>query len=421
MFYSPKRRVRPKATRLKPVSELVEDLDDLTCADGTATLTDRETKTFVQSNRSDELYIDFHVVTRHDHLDALGQGDLTGHIQSTDEELGTILVVERSVATTFFLLQNIDLAEEVGVRLDGAGLGDNFTTLDFLLVDTTEEETYIVTCFALVEELAEHLDTGNDGSLGTIVETDDLSGIIHVNGTSLDTSGNHGATAGDGEDILDRHEERLLVLTNGQRDIGINSVHELEDFLLPLRLSVESTKCGATDDGSVVTVEVVLAEEVADFHLNEVKHFLVVNKVDLVQEHNHLRNVHLLCEKHVLVGLGHGTVSSGNHEDCTVHLGSTSNHVLHVIGVTRAVDMRIVTICGLVLDVSGVDGDTTLLLFGSVVNLVERLDLGEALLCQNLGNSSGKSSLAVVNMADSADVYVGFVPFECFFCHNIMC
>ena len=58
--------------------------------------------------------------------------------------------MERSVATAFFLLQDVDLSEEVGMRLDGAGLGDNLTTLDFLLVDTTEEETHIVTCFALV-------------------------------------------------------------------------------------------------------------------------------------------------------------------------------------------------------------------------------------------------------------------------------
>ena len=82
--------------------------------------------------------------------------------------------------------------------------------------------------------------------------------------------------------------------------------------------------------------------------------------------------------------------------------------------------MSIVTICSLVLNVSGVDGDTALLLFGSVVDLVERLDFAETLGCKHLGDGCGQSGLAVVNVADGADVDMGFVPFECFFCHNIM-
>ena len=38
--------------------------------------------------------------------------------EGTDEELRTILVVERSVASALFLLQNVNLAEEVSVRSD---------------------------------------------------------------------------------------------------------------------------------------------------------------------------------------------------------------------------------------------------------------------------------------------------------------
>ena len=121
----------------------------------------------------------------------------------------------------------------------------------------------------------------------------------------------------------------------------------------------------------------------------------------------------------MLVGLGHGTVGCCYYEDSSVHLGGTGNHVLHVVGVARAIDMRIVTIGGLILDVCGVDGDTALLLLGSVVDLIERLDFAQTLGCQHLGDGGGKGGLTVVNMANCTDVNVGFSPFENFFCHNI--
>ncbi len=36
------------------------------------------------------------------------------------------------------------------------------TSLDLFLVNTAEEEAYVVTCFALIEDLAEHLNAGTD-------------------------------------------------------------------------------------------------------------------------------------------------------------------------------------------------------------------------------------------------------------------
>ena len=41
-------------------------------------------------------------------------------------------------------------------------MSDNLTSLDLLLVDTAEEQTYVVSSLTLVENLAEHLDTGNN-------------------------------------------------------------------------------------------------------------------------------------------------------------------------------------------------------------------------------------------------------------------
>ena len=87
-----------------------------------------------------------------------------------------------------------------------------------------------------------------------------------------------------------------------------------------------------------------------------------------------LRHVHLTGEQHVLVGLRHRTVRSGNYQDGTVHLSGTRNHVLHIVGVSRAVHVSVVAVGGLVLDVRRVDRDTALLLLGSVVDRVERTE-----------------------------------------------
>ncbi len=86
--------------------------------------------------------------------------------------------------------------------------------------------------------------------------------------------------------------------------------------------------------------------------------------------------------------------------------------------VIRVVNMGIVPLIGLILNMSGVDRDTTSLLFGSLVDGVISLELGLALKGQPLGDRSGQRGLAVVNMANGADVNMGFRSFEFCLCHG---
>ena len=120
----------------------------------------------------------------------------------------------------------------------------------------------------------------------------------------------------------------------------------------------------------------------------------------------------------MLAGLGHRAVGSSNHDDCTVHLSSTGNHVLHIVSVSRAVNVSVMTVGGLVLYVSGVDCDTALLFLGSVVDLVERLNLGKTGFSKHGGDSGGKGSFTVVNVTNGTDVYMRFGSFEFLFSHN---
>ena len=359
------------------------------------------------------------MVAGHNHVYACGQVNLTGHVHRTQIELGTIVVVERRVTATLFLLQDVDLSLELGVRGDRAGFSDYHTALNLFLVDTAEQQTYVVAGLALVEQLAEHLDTRTGRSQGLLLKTYDLDGIAYVDDTGLDTARYNGTAAGDREHVLDRHQERLLVLTLRDRNILVNSVHQLHDLVLPCRLAVQAAECGTADNGSVVAVIFVFRKQVANLHLDEVEHFGVVHHVALVQENNDAGNVHLTGEQHVLVGLGHRAVRCGNYQNGTVHLSGTGNHVLHIVGVSGAVYVSIVAVGRLVLNVRGVDRDTTLFLLRSVVDGVERTKLRQTFLSQNGRDSSGKGGLTVVNVSDGTDVHMRFRTVEFFFCHSI--
>jgi hypothetical protein len=93
------------------------------------------------------------------------------------------------------------------------------------------------------------------------------------------------------------------------------------------------------------------------FHLDELEQLGVVDHVGLVQEHDDVRHLDLAGEQDVLARLGHRAVGGRDDEDRAVHLSGARDHVLDVVGVTRAVDVRVVTVLRLVLDVRRVDRD----------------------------------------------------------------
>ena len=80
--------------------------------------------------------------------------------------------------------------------------------------------------------------------------------------------------------------------------------------------------------------EVVGRQQVTNFHLDQLEQLGVINHVGLVQEHDDVRNTNLTGQQDVLASLRHGAVSSRADQDRAVHLGSTGDHVLHVVSVT---------------------------------------------------------------------------------------
>ncbi len=399
---------------------LLDDFGYDASADGTTAFTDSETQTIFHRNGFDQSDSHLDVVTWHYHFNAFWQLAVTSHVSSTEVELWTVAFEERSMTAAFFLAQNVNFSGELGVRLNGAWLNQNLATLNVVTLGTTQQNAAVLASTTFVEQLAEHFNAGA-GSFLSVAQTNDLNFFLDANDTTLNTASYHGATTGDREYVFDWHQERLVDCTLWLWDVGIQSFYQTLNsggthFVVVL--AVQSHQSRTDDDRSVVTWEFVSAQQIAHFHLNQFQQLSVVNHVSLVQEDNDVRNAYLTGQQDVLTSLWHRTIGSRANQDRAVHLGSTSDHVFDVVGVTWAVNVRVVTNVRVVLYVRSVDGDTTSFFFWGAVDLVEVNTSRTENFGANASQSSGQSGFTVVNVTDSANVDVRFVTFKFFFSHD---
>src|SRR5919199_3009871 len=217
-----------------PAASLLDDLGDHPRANRAPALADREAQSLVHGDRLDQLDRHLDVVARHHHLGALREVRDPGHVRRAEVELGPVAVEERRVAAALLLLQAVDLGLELGVRRDRARLAEHLATLDVLALRAAEQAADVVARLALVEDLAEHLDAGHDGLVGLRLDADDLDLLAGLHDALLDAPGGDGAAAGDREDVLDRHQERLVERALGLRGVVVELLRELDDLLLLL-------------------------------------------------------------------------------------------------------------------------------------------------------------------------------------------
>src|SRR2546429_193135 len=189
---------------------LLDDFGDDSGPDRPTALPDGETETLVHGDRLNQLDLHRHVVTGHDHLGALRQLGHPGDVGGTEVELRPVAAEERRMAPALLLLEDIHLGLELGVRGDRLGLAQDLAALDLLALGAAQQAADVVARPALVEDLAEHLDTGHDSARRLRMDADDLDGLAALDDSLLDTPGGHRAAAGDREDVLDRHQERLV-------------------------------------------------------------------------------------------------------------------------------------------------------------------------------------------------------------------
>ena len=89
-----------------------------------------------------------------------------------------------------------------------------------------------------------------------------------------------------------------------------------------------------------------------------------------------------------------------------------------------AVNVSVVTGIGLILDVSDGDRDAALALLGSLVDVFEGREVGgcgavrAVVLGENLGDGRSQRGLAMVDVANGADVYMRLRAIELFLGHG---
>ena len=129
-----------------------------------------------------------------------------------------------------------------------------------------------------------------------------------------------------------------------QRNILVHRFHQLVDLGFPLGFAVQRAQCRAANDRNIVARELVLRQQLANFHLDQVRQFFVFHRIALVQEHHDAGNAYLASQQYVLLGLRHRSIGGRYNQNRAVHLRRAGDHVLDVVGVTGAVNVRVVTV-----------------------------------------------------------------------------
>ena len=254
--------------------------------------------------------------------------------------------------------------------------------------------------------------------LARLAEADDLHVLAHLHLAALDPARHHRAAPGDRENILDRHQEGLVDRAIRPRNVSVHRLHQLVDLGLPLGVAIQRQQRRAANHRRVLR-ELILAQQLANFHLHQVDQLFVLDRVALVQENQHAGNAHLARQQNVLLGLRHRAVGRRDHQYGAVHLRRAGDHVLDVVGVAGAIDVRIVPVLGLVLHVRRGDRDAALALFRRVVDRIEGTeDVLRIVLLQHLGDGRRQRRLAVIDVTNRSHVHVRLAAIKLFLRHK---
>ncbi|GIX62114.1 uncharacterized protein BcabD6B2_15490 [Babesia caballi] len=363
--------------------ELVDFGDEPRCHRLT-TLPKGKAKTLVDRHGMQKLDVALHVVARRRHFNVALQMDGAANVASADEGLRPVVGDEGVLAATLLRGEHVEVGVEFGVALVGAGLNEHEPTLNLVALYTLEEHADLVAGDPLAEALAEHLEAHAHGLLAGLGTAADLNGVADLDLALLDATSDDGALAGDGEDVVDGDQEGEVALPLGSQQKLVAGRQQLLNGLdVGLSGAVERLHCAALDDGGGVAVVAVLAEQLPDLKFHELEQLGVLQHVQLVEENHQAGHADLLGEQDVLL-----------------------------VGVTRAIHVAVVPVLRFVLYVGGVDGDAALALLRRPVDGLVRRVLSVASHGADLGQCRRERSLAMVHMADGADVEVFLVSHE---------
>src|SRR5690606_32760667 len=149
--------------------------------------------------------MDSQVITRHYHFNTIRKHNCSGYVSCTNVELWTVVVVEWSVAATFFFFKDINLSFKFSVWSYRTFFADNHTTTDVGFFDTSQQDTYVISSFSSIKDFTEHLNTSNCRCQFFCTHTNDVNNITCISYTSFNTSCCNSTTTSNREYIFDRH------------------------------------------------------------------------------------------------------------------------------------------------------------------------------------------------------------------------
>src|ERR1700744_93358 len=112
-------------------------------------------------------------------------------------------------AATFALAQHVPFSREVRVRVDRTRLRQHLATLHVFTLRAAQQDTHVVACLTLVEQLAEHFHA-RAGRLHRRLDPDDFDFFADLHDAALNATRHHRAATRDREHVFHRHQERTV-------------------------------------------------------------------------------------------------------------------------------------------------------------------------------------------------------------------
>src|SRR5438552_1649114 len=238
--------------------------------------------------------------------------------------------------------------------------------------------------------------------------------LAHLHHPPLHPPRHHRPPPRNREDVLDRHQKRLVHRPRRRRNIAVHRLHQLPDRLRRLRVLrlLVRLQRRPPDHRHVVPRKVVLLQQLPHLQLHQVQNLRVIHHVHLVHEHHQKRHVHLPRQQHMLARLRHRPIVGRHHQNRPVHLRGPRDHVLDVVRVPRTVDVRVVALARLVLHVRHRYRDPPLPLFRRIVDRAVLPDRDPLVLrVQHLRDRRRQRRLAVIDVPNRPHVHVRLRPF----------
>ncbi|MNJ87695.1 hypothetical protein D3C87_52220 [compost metagenome] len=307
------------------------------------------------------------------------------------------------------------------VWLDRTWLCQNLTTFHVFTLGTAQQYTNVVASLTLIQQFAEHFNTGTGGFL-CITDTNDFDFFADFDDAALDTTGHNCTATRDREHVFYWQQEGAVNCAFWCWDVSVECVSQCQDCLLAQWTGVAFQRqfCRTFNDRQVVAWEFVFRKQLTHFHFNQFQQFCIINHVRFVQEHDDVWNTNLTRQQDVFAGLWHWAVCCGANQDRAVHLRCAGDHVFNIVGVAWAVNVSVVTGFGFVFNVRGVDRDTARFFFWRVIDLIVTLSFAAEFLRQYCRDRSCQCGFTMIDVTNCAHIHVRLGPLEFAFCHFIL-